>query len=136
MSTKTLDEETTLDPALESVLGEVLEDDEPAPQPYVYCARCNAAVADQRAAIAVNGKHRHFCVNPHGFEFDLGCYREALGCAISGQPTHADSWFAGYFWRYANCAECEQHLGWYFERGDGYFYGLVRDRIRNAAPDS
>lgn len=124
------------DPALGAVLDRLKdqqrepEDEDRKRARYLYCAQCSQAVTQPEQAISINGGHQHLCMNPHGFEFDLGCYREALGCAISGEPTHADSWFPGFLWRYAHCADCQQHLGWYFERSDAYFYGLIRERIR------
>jgi len=52
--------------------------------------------------------------------------------AISGSPQAADSWFLGFQWRLANCAECRRHLGWYFDRpGDEFFFGLILDRIQH-----
>ena len=76
------------------------------------------------------GQHAHTCVNPHGFAFDVRCYAQALGCSLSGQPEAADSWFAGYTWRFANCAQCSQHLGWLFEQTDHFFYGLIKDHVQ------
>ena len=97
---------------------------------YVYCATCSAVLASHTDRIEVNGSHDHTCTNPHGFTFHLGCYAQALGCSISGQPMAADTWFAGFQWRLATCSECSVHLGWYFERQEDFFYGLILDRIQ------
>ena len=131
MSSDVLDPPQTLDPALGTLLDTLDEKHEERDR-YVCCQACGAPITRPEEAFSINGSHQHYCVNPHGFEFDVGCYRQALGCAISGEPNHADSWFPGYLWRYAHCAECEQHLGWYFEGGQPPFYGLIRDRLKES----
>ena len=121
----------TLDPALSALLDTEQDRSEEQAR-YLYCGACGTAITQPQEATSINGSHQHFCVNPHGFEFDVGCFNQALGCTISGEPTHADSWFPGYLWRYAHCAECEQHLGWLFEGSQPPFYGLIRDRLKDA----
>ena len=118
---------------LDPQLARLLEDEADTVEEFddlVCCKVCSAVLTRRRFAMTVNGSHAHQCVNPHGFEFHLGCYQEALGCAISGERTHADSWFPGFQWRYATCAECQQHVGWYFDRSGEHFYGLIFDRIQ------
>lgn len=116
----------SLDPGLAAALERAPADE----RALVYCATCSTAIARRDDRCEVNGGHAHHFVNPFGIHFDVGCYREALGCAISGQPTAADTWFPGFHWRIATCGECRAHLGWYFERQAGYFYGLILDRIQ------
>jgi len=115
-----------LDPALRSLLA---QSDGPDKK-LVYCAQCSHVLARSQDATRVQGNHHHFCTNPHGIDFNVRCYKQALGCAISGEPTGADSWFAGYTWRYATCTGCNVHLGWLFETTGSHFYGLVRERIQ------
>ncbi len=115
-------------PQLQKILD---REQEREPNDYVLCDRCEHVLTQRSQAIEVNGSHTHICVNPHGFEFHLGSYAEALGCGISGARTHADTWFAGYKWRFATCEACQQHLGWYFDCSEHYFYGLIFDRIRS-----
>jgi hypothetical protein len=115
-----------LDPRLKDLLKEDTGD----PGNLVYCSACKHPVARKSDVIAVNGAHTHYFTNPYGIRFHVGCYSAALGCDLSGRPTAADTWFPGFKWRLATCAECRGHLGWYFERGDSYFYGLIVDRIR------
>jgi len=123
--------------ALDTNLLESLQGNEVQPKDYIVCALCSNVVTEANMAIELGGNFRHQVTNPHGFEFTLGCYRQALGCNIQGQREHADSWFPGYQWRLANCADCLQHLGWYFDasssqaQGD-FFYGLILDRIAPA----
>ncbi len=119
---------------LDPKLREVLESDQPD-RNYVYCAQCSHVISSARERIEVGGSHTHHFTNPYGFAFHLGCFRQALGCAISGAPTAADTWFPGFRWRYASCENCNQHLGWYFASdagGDGQdsFYGLILNRVQ------
>jgi hypothetical protein len=117
--------------ALDPSLSEIIDEEEKAEGGYVYCATCSHVVGRSSDGIEVNDAHQHTFVNPYGVQFHLACYREALGCAISGERTAADSWFPGFGWQYAWCAECKQHLGWLFDKTDAYFYGLITDRIQN-----
>lgn len=116
----------TLDPKLASMVEDALHEK----KGYVYCAVCSHVVSHVDHRIVVNGSHDHHFTNPHGFRFHVGCYAEALGCAISGDPMAADTWFPGFRWRLAACEECRQHLGWFFASPDANFYGLVVDRIQ------
>lgn len=124
-------ERQALDPKLASLLADETKDTlDASGGGFVFCTRCSGVVARSDAGMEINGSHEHFCTNPHGFEFHLVCYQQALGCAIAGQPTAADSWFAGYSWRFASCSGCAEHLGWLFETEGTHFYGLISDRIQ------
>lgn len=117
-----------MDPRLKSML----ETEETNDKNYIYCATCSHVITTAGLKIAVNGNHSHYFTNPHGIDYNVGCFANALGCAISGSPEAADSWFMGYFWRVASCEQCHAHLGWYFTRPSGadYFYGLILDHIQ------
>lgn len=114
-----------LDPALARSLDKASE----PKRDYLHCAACTAVISQQGNAMEVNGAHQHFCTNPHGFQFRVGCFSDALGCTISGGREHADSWFPGFYWQIASCSDCSGHLGWYFDSDGEYFYGLILDRI-------
>ncbi len=115
---------------LDPTLRKLLEDAPSSGPERDPCVQCRHVLARAQDATTVQGSHHHFCTNPHGIDFNVCCYSQALGCAISCQPTGADSWFAGYTWRFATCSECNVHLGWLFETADSHFYGLVRERIQ------
>lgn len=126
-----------LDPALQRLINNKLagkpkdDDADKDSQSLVYCAVCSHVLARREDALEVNGSQQHFCTNPHGIDFDVRTYSDALGCAISGQPTAADSWFTGFTWRFACCDGCGIHLGWLFEdNASNHFYGLVHERIQ------
>ena len=93
-----------------------------------WCAACTTRVADEDAAIDVGGAHRHRFANPAGIEFEIGCFA-AASCRADGEPTREHTWFAGYAWSFALCANCRAHLGWLYE-GDGpRFFGLILTRL-------
>ncbi len=117
---------------LDPKLTELLQDKEPEAGPYLVCGLCSHVITQTTQAIDVNGSHQHRCTNPHGFEFLVSCYSQALGCDLSGERQHADSWFPGYQWQIATCGDCQQHLGWYFDSRQDYFYGLIADRLHAA----
>ena len=121
-------EQNTLDPKLKSLLSNSETED----KNYIYCATCSNVITTVTSKIEINDSHEHYCVNPHGFEFRLGCFSEALGCSISGEPQAADSWFMHHTWRIAACSECSGHLGWYFAHAqtEQYFYGLILANIQ------
>lgn len=122
-------ERQVLDPKLKAII----EDESTDRRSYVVCASCGHVIASRADRIEVNGRFAHFFINPVGVEYHVGCFADALGCAISGNRVAADTWFPGFRWRLATCEECQHHLGWYFDNADTYFYGLVLDYIRDAA---
>lgn len=113
-----------LDPKLKDIVEE-------ADRNFIYCATCSSVIARDFDRTEVGGSHTHRFTNPISIHFHIGCFSQALGCTISGERVAADTWFAGFQWQIASCAECHIHLGWYFDRGDEFFYGLILDRIQN-----
>jgi hypothetical protein len=95
----------------------------------ILCAACRNAVTHRDERIGVNGSHSHTCCNPHGFVFTIGCFRAASGCRCTASATAEHSWFPGYEWSIAYCAQCDRHLGWRFVAAADCFYGLILDRL-------
>ena len=94
------------------------------------CFNCGSAITSDKQRIAVGDSHEHTFVNPGGFVFHIGCFREAPGCLQVGESTRENSWFSGYAWNYALCASCYTHLGWMYHADDQQpFYGLILDRL-------
>ena len=118
-------ERQALDPRLKALLE---ESEEPG-KDFVRCGVCSHVVARQSDRIEVNGGHAHRFTNPYGITFNVGCFAQALGCSISGERVAADTWFAGFRWRLATCEDCGEHLGWYFDQAEVFFYGLILDKI-------
>ena len=100
-----------------------------APEHPIRCAACGHIVTSRESAIAVDGRHDHRCINPHGIFFDIGCYREAPGVMTVGMPESYFSWFRGTAWQIALCGACHVHLGWSFTGRDAPFVGLIQDRV-------
>lgn len=78
-------------------------------------------------------------VNPHGclhtISFTSKVEQSTVRCY--GEPTTDFSWFPGYAWTTALCAECTEHLGWRFSRvsGDGpeEFWGITHASVAVSA---
>jgi hypothetical protein len=104
----------------------------PAPQPLILCRACRHAVTREEERIAMGSAHRHTFANPSGIVFEIGCFRNAPGCAAVGPLSAEFTWFAGYSWQIGVCAACRLHLGWRFVGADRFF-GLILDRL--IAPD-
>lgn len=88
------------------------------------CKACGHIISSEDERIMVNSRHFHTCTNPSGFVYDIGCFRNAPGCAQVGPATAEYTWFAGYTWQIAVCSNCGEHLGWRYRGGD-VFYGLI-----------
>lgn len=114
-------------------------DDRPEPIPSsegdgaIRCRACDFVVTTPRQRISVQGSHEHRFMNPAGFLYHVGCFADALGCAIVGPASSEYPWFPGMTWRYAMCGGCQAHLGWHFrgEQATGFF-ALILDRLREA----
>ncbi|MCC6624866.1 MAG: hypothetical protein IT385_26695 [Deltaproteobacteria bacterium] len=102
---------------------------EAAPLHPIRCAACRHPITTREAGIVVDGRHDHRCVNPHGVIFDIGCYTNAPGLVVVGEPEAFFSWFPGTTWQIGLCVGCHAHLGWLFVGRERPFVALVLDRI-------
>jgi uncharacterized CHY-type Zn-finger protein len=91
----------------------------------ILCKTCNNEITTAEYTTAVNGQHAHILQNPAGITFHIGCFSRTWGCLTYGIPTYDFTWFAGFSWCVALCAQCFSHLGWYYQSGEGSFYGLI-----------
>lgn len=114
---------------LRSLLHSLKHEEIADPDAMVCCAACLQAVTSNRFRIEIHGASEHIYTNPHGFRFQIVCYREAAGCICEGTPTSMHTWFPGYDWCYALCGNCRLHLGWQYNAPGGGFYGLIKDRL-------
>jgi hypothetical protein len=78
---------------------------------------------------AVSGSHQHVFTNPAGITYQICCFSSAGGCVIYGIPTAEFSWFSGYAWTIALCANCLLHVGWYYQSEKSCFFGLIPDHL-------
>ena len=108
----------------------VTDDGDKKPEQRLCCAICGAYITDDRFKTQINGQHAHTKINPQNHQFTFASYSEAPGCSRHGELTHADTWFAGYRWRFAHCKNCTAQLGWQFY-GERIFYGLIMEQLVN-----
>jgi len=97
---------------------------------YILCRQCLNMITGPDEGIWMNGNHRHTFANPLGVVYEIGCFNSAPGSRAVGPATDEFSWFSGYLWRVAICAQCLTHLGWFFLSSAGHgFHGLIIDRL-------
>ncbi len=99
----------------------------------IICENCGHIVTGPEQIIAVNDHHRHIFLNPEGLVFQVGCFSHADGCVIDEQPTLENTWFAGFSWSISICSNCMVHLGWFYQKDDQHFFGLILDRLVDSA---
>lgn len=100
----------------------------------IVCAACGHPITSESERISIGERHEHRFLNPYGFVFDIGCFREAAGCACSGESSTELTWFPPLAWRVACCGSCHGHIGWAFESPSStVFFGLVLNRLRSGA---
>jgi hypothetical protein len=97
----------------------------------LLCIQCGHTITSESYRISLNGSHRHYKTNPHGAGFHIGCFDSAAGCRGVHAEFYEHSWFAGYTWQVAVCANCSHHLGWRFRSEKNSFYGLILDQLRS-----
>lgn len=97
------------------------------PDNYI-CHICKFVITQKAEQISVDNSHTHTFINPAGISYHIACFQTANGCIQTGSFYSEHTWFAGYQWQLALCANCHEHMGWLF-RGIDSFYGLILDRI-------
>jgi len=95
----------------------------------LFCKTCLNLITLDSYGIEVDGSHSHTFMNPRGIVFNIGCFMNAQGCFTMGNPTAEFTWFSGYSWSHVICANCVNHLGWYYQSGSSSFYGLILDQL-------
>jgi hypothetical protein len=92
----------------------------------ILCQTCQHPVTTSHQKIEIDGQHSHQCTNPGGVTYELGCFSTAPGCIRRGIPTVEFTWFTGYYWNFALCANCLTHLGWFYQKSSQeHFHGLI-----------
>jgi len=95
----------------------------------LLCRACGNEVTDSERSTVVNGRHEHSFVNPAGIAYRIGCFADVWGCVFHGIPTREFTWFTGFTWCFCSCASCFTQLGWYYQSGQGEFFGLILDNL-------
>jgi hypothetical protein len=105
--------------------------------PNVYCASCAYIITQKKHSFPVHGSVQHVFTNPHGYVFEIACYRRAPGAAAAGENNSDFSWFEGYVWDYVFCKSCLDHLGWKFrlypaggKEKEDEFFGLILNKLQ------
>ena len=120
----------TRDAALKALLAS-LEQVRARPEEFLVCSACSHPVTTLGQRVEIEGAHLHRCFNPTGIGFDLACFQEAWGTSTLGEATDYFSWFQGFAWQVVTCEECCDHLGWYYQAENHYFYGLIIQKLRS-----
>jgi hypothetical protein len=106
------------------------EDAEKPDDDVIRCRSCLYVITKPSDSISIGGGHYHAFANPYGIVFEIGCFKNAIGCRYVGIPTDEFTWFSGYHWRVAVCGGCTEHLGWFFSStGGDSFNGLIMNRL-------
>lgn len=95
----------------------------------ILCKACRNEVTASEHSTTVNGRHEHAFVNPAGIPYRIGCFTDAYGCIVYGIPTYEFTWFVGFNWCFCSCASCSTQLGWYYQSGEGNFFGLILNHL-------
>ncbi len=96
---------------------------------FLLCAACKYPITRKNDRIQIHERHQHVFANPHGYIFQIGCFAQAPGCVTAGEETSYFTWFAGYAWQLALCAQCLTLLGWAFRTEESRFFGLILDQL-------
>jgi hypothetical protein len=110
-----------------SILYERLVSQEP--EEWLECKYCQHTITHKKNILYISGSFLHTFKNPAGIFFQIGCFSKAPGCKEIGLPTSDFTWFPDYEWSICVCANCTQHLGWFYQKVESSFYGLVLDRL-------
>lgn len=121
--------QTTPNP-IDHLLPDLQEPDKIPHADLILCHFCHAAITTRHEELVMGGGHQHRFINPGGYQFNIGCFKLAPGCDISGPATDEFSWFKGYVWQTARCSDCGEHLGWLYQNGEAnQFFGLIIDKL-------
>lgn len=111
--------------------GETTEEEMPGRA--LLCRRCRTKVSHESELFAFGADSAvRIFANAAGLLREVFTARRAQRLTFVGPPTTEFTWFAGYGWEAAFCAECESHLGWRFSRPTGTpaeFFGLLTAEV-------
>ena len=94
------------------------------------CVVCEHRITERAYRIEIADAHEHVFVNPSGIQYRIGCYAAAPGCIHLGATESAFSWFPGWSWQVAACAQCRTHVGWIYRLAGQQFHGLIVNALR------
>ncbi|KAF0927317.1 hypothetical protein E2562_031508 [Oryza meyeriana var. granulata] len=82
----------------------------------IKCRCCKSLIAKRSdmVVMSTDGPLGAY-VNPDGFVHETITVSRAAGLALDGNPSTVHSWFPGYSWTIASCADCASNIGWLFK---------------------
>ena len=123
------DREKRLTPSLNSNPN-IDTDQKESTEKYLVCKTCENKITTINNKVEIYGAFHHSFLNPAGHVFEIGCFSEAPGCALTGVPTSEWTWFPDYQWQVALCCSCISHLGWYYSADKKpSFWGLILNTL-------
>lgn len=103
---------------------------------FMACGRCRLSIChhEQLFHMSAEGPVSAF-VNPGGVVHETATFYKATNLVLVGSKSEEHSWFPGYAWTIAVCAQCRGHIGWRFTavKSDSvpkHFWGLSRATLR------
>ena len=122
----------------------VSETSKPAPDMHpespILCAQCESTVSNARHLFASDGQQSaRVFANPRGILFEVITLTRAENLLIMGRPCDEFTWFPDYTWQVCACAQCSNHLGWFFDgigpaKTPDSFYALIRSELKEVSP--
>ena len=107
----------------------ILSAPEEKEQKGVLCRTCLEIITSEEAEREKSGQFEHTFTNAYGYVFRVGCFSDAPGCIIVGEPTEEFTWFNRYSWQFCLCRNCMTHMGWHYRSGSDSFYGLILSEL-------
>ncbi|KAF2285340.1 hypothetical protein GH714_000165 [Hevea brasiliensis] len=81
----------------------------------VRCKNCQTVIARRSDMLVMSSEGPLGAyVNPHGSVHEIMTFYRINDLALEGVAATEYSWFPGYAWTVAYCANCESHMGWLF----------------------
>ena len=95
------------------------------------CVWCLQRIANDRDRFSYGGRDEFTFSNPEKVRFEIITFARARGVRQAGEPTLEHTWFPGHAWLFCLCAQCGQHLGWFYT-GPTSFAGPIEARLVRA----
>lgn len=124
---------TTESPALTQLLAHLHSELQMRCSDVLLCGFCHAPIVRIHDTLPAGENQPFRYVDSDGIPLQVGCYRQAPGCDIVGQAVPAPLRFRGFSQQLAVCGDCNEHLGWHYQRGEQRdFFGLILDKLIRA----
>jgi hypothetical protein len=100
----------------------------------MLCRGCKTPISDRSFVFGPAGAPPvQVFTNPEGRVCEVLTVHRAESLLFVGPATTEHTWFVGYAWRVALCAQCLRHLGWRYEAVaealPPVFFGLLSSEL-------